>query len=72
MTVWVIRYRYPGTTNGQPVGLVYAVECTGPAFTPGTWSYAKAPEDATRFDTREDAETVARTKHWPEATAVEL
>lgn len=65
---WAIRYRYPGTVNGQPVGMVYAVSVTHLA--PLAWSYTRDIDTATTFASRAEAEAVARGKWWPEARAV--
>jgi hypothetical protein len=68
---YAIRYRYPGTENGTPVGVVFALDAGDIA--PGVWSYAKDPREATLFDTAEDAErTLAQHHYWPEAQVVEV
>lgn len=68
---FVIRYRYPGTVNGRPVGYVYALNCS--YLSPGVWSYAKDPEDASMWHTREEAEAeLAGHRWWPEAAVVEV
>jgi hypothetical protein len=71
---FVIRYRYPGSAGGTPVGLVYAQEQR--ALGPSVWSYTKDPGKATAFGTAEEAEaTIAprrRRGSWPEATVIAL
>jgi hypothetical protein len=67
---FVIRYRYPGTLNHRPVGVVYAEDIS--YISPGSWSYSKDPQEATKFDSEEDAERAMRNKNWPEATVVRL
>jgi len=68
---YVVRFRYPGTTSGAPVGLVYALDIGH--LWPGTWSYVKDPAGATHFDTLEDAERVSRRRYpWHEATVVPM
>lgn len=65
---YVIRYRYPGTVQGDPVGVVYAVKCS---WGRDVWSYEKHPAHAEWFPTEAEAEA-ERVKHsWPES-AVEF
>ena len=69
----VIRYRYPGTVNDQPVGLVYAQDVSH-ICGKGAWSYTKDPQQATHFDSREAAEC-ERDRHylmWREGEVLEL
>jgi hypothetical protein len=68
---YVIRYRYPGTANGSPVGIVYALDIAHLSGR-GAWSYVKDPREATMFDSEEAAERVIDGKHWPEARVEEL
>jgi hypothetical protein len=65
VAAWAIRYRYPGTVNGRPVGKVYVVDIGH-----RSWSYTYDIEEATTFATRAEAEAVARRHYWPEAKAV--
>ena len=65
-TVYVIRYRYPGTTNGVPVGDVYALDVG--TLSPGSWSYTKDPLTATAFPNDEDARAEVARHSWPDAT----
>jgi hypothetical protein len=67
---WVIRYHSRSTVNGEPVGIVYALDIGHLA--PGAWSYKKEPAEATQFDSRHEAESIIQQiGHWPEAEAVE-
>ena len=65
---WVIRYRYPGTVSGRPVGWVYALHL--PEIGPGVWSYTTERDAATTFDSEAEAERVGHHMWWPNATAV--
>jgi hypothetical protein len=56
----VIRYTYPGTTNGQPVGDVYV---TGPHFGGDIWSHTYRVSEAAKF-TAEDAARKLVEKSW--------
>jgi len=68
MPKYVIRYRYPGTVNNAPVGLVYVRA----GFGKGVWSYSKQPDKATQFNSREEAECTTWGKQWPEAEVLEF
>lgn len=70
MKRYVIRYEYPGTVNGEPVGTIYARECGW--VSPGSWSYRRDPHEATQFPTLEEALHVMRDKSWPLAEVVEI
>lgn len=65
----IIRYEYPGTTNGQPVGTVYV---TGPWFGIETYSHTYKVEDAAKFPSRDEAMELMHGKSWPRAIAVPL
>ncbi len=72
----VIRYRYPGTTNGgQPVGLVYLQDVADevPGYPRGSaYSYTKNPQRATTFDGRLGAQEIidGHARSWPEALPI--
>lgn len=71
---YLIRYTYPGTRNGRPVGDVYV---TGPHFGTDIWSHTYEPSKAARWRTRAEAEAALRDKRWnghviPEAKATVL
>lgn len=67
--MFVIEYEYPGTTNGRPVGKVYARSLRNdiPDYPEDVWSYVKNPADATVFSTRAEAEREVQRRHWPRA-----
>jgi hypothetical protein len=67
---YVIRYEYPGTVNGQPVGTVYALDISD--LSPGSWSYSKKPESATLFDSYEQAQKVREKHRWNYSAVVEV
>lgn len=67
---YLIRYDYPGTTNGQPVGAVYVERI--PWAGEGVYSYTRDPQEATVWDTAEAAEAEARGKHWPDRMILAL
>lgn len=75
--LYVIRYDYPGTENGKPVGPIYVVR-----FWNGeVWchSYTRNPGGATHYTEAEARDTLAgqtrhmdHPPHWPNATIVRL
>lgn len=68
MTRYAIQYQYPGTVNGEAVGLVYAQDIG--RLSPGCWSYTKTPSEATLFADYNSAFT-ERGKHgWPDSSVV--
>lgn len=70
MSTWAIKYRYRGTTNGKPVGIVYALNCHD--ISPRVWSYTKEPHTATQFPTQESAQSEIARHQWAEAIAVKV
>lgn len=63
MSEYLIRYRYPGTTNGKPVGDVY-VQAISASISPGSFSYCKEPEHATRWPDQDAAELELARRTW--------
>lgn len=72
----LIRYTYPGTTNGRPVGEVYALRLPESLVgRRGGFSYAKDPAQATAFTPSEAAALIrehGERSVWPGAQAVPL
>lgn len=70
-TKYVIRYTYPGTTSGKPVGQVYvqAVRERIPGFPMEAYSYTKSVDDATKWSYDEGV-VALRTHYWTRAALV--
>lgn len=64
---YVIRYIYPGTTNGKPVGLVFI---TGPHFGQDIWSHTKKVAEAATWDTFEEAYQELSRRSWRHNSAI--
>lgn len=67
---YLIRYDYPGTINGKPVGRVYL---TGPLFGgSGIFSHTYDPSDPTvaRFPTVAHASREISRGYWPNASVI--
>jgi hypothetical protein len=71
---YAIRYRYPGSDRGVPVGIVYALRVRDviPGYPRDVWSYSTDPKSATRFSSRDEAEQEAAHHNWPESAVVEV
>ena len=67
--MFLIKYTYPGTVNGERVGEVYVQR-----FDVGRniFSYTKDPAEATRWSTEEGALLVCMGRAWPGATPVPI
>lgn len=59
----LIRYNYPGTTNGKPVGEVYVTDVYGGGVNDIAFSHTYDPAKALRF-TREQAADALSYRSW--------
>lgn len=68
---YVVRYTYPGTAGGKPVGVVYvqALRDSIPDYPDDVFTYTKELAGATRWE-YEDAVEAIRMKHWPDGALV--
>lgn len=69
----VIKYDYPGTTNGEAVGPVYVQRVADviPNYPEDVFSYSKNHQEATKFRESVALREISK-RYWPNAKIVSL
>lgn len=59
----LIRYKFPGTTNGREVGMVYVTDVLGMGATGSTFSHTYKPIEALKLTAEEAGRILRKWSH---------